>query len=241
MNKKQVSVIVPAYNEEETLAELTERIVNSLAKNNIDGEMIIVDDGSKDKTGQVADALSHQYSHVENIHHRRELGKSAAIRTGFKQSKGDVIVTMDADLQYLPEEIPRLLQLIDEGYDLANGWRQRRQDPKTRIVASKCYNWLIRRLYHIDVYDNNSGFKALRRETLECIAPMIRKEMHRYIIPLAHHYGYRVVETPITHNPRRGGKSKYDSIRRLVTGPIDIITLKLILIFAEKPALLFGL
>lgn len=241
MSSETITIILPAYNEQDSLIELVERNVKALMSNALDGELIIVDDGSTDKTGQLADELSVHYPNVRTVHHNKNLGKSQALKTGFEVSKGEIVVMMDADLQYNPEDILKLLGLVNQGYDVVNGWRIKRKDPRTRVIASKIYNWLIRRLFHVNIHDNNSGLKLFKRKVLDDVVSVIRRDLHRYLIPLAHHQGYKIVEVPITHNPRSAGKPKYATARRLITGPIDLVTLKLLLTFAEKPAILFAL
>jgi len=235
------SVIIPLYNEEQTLKPLVERTIKTLEAGDIPTEIIIVDDGSTDKSVLIAGQLASEYADVKTLRHHRNLGKTAAIKTGFKHSTGEVIVLLDADLQYDPEDIQKLLMPIKQGFDVVNGWRAKRKDRKSRIFASKAYNWLVRRLFHIPVNDCNSGFKAMTYEALEAILPSVRRDLHRYLLPLADHKGYKIAEVPVAHNSRSFGRSKYASMRRLVGGLMDIIALKFTLTFAEKPMILFGL
>jgi glycosyltransferase involved in cell wall biosynthesis len=236
-----VSVIIPAFNEGESLTRLTHRLVKTFTESHIKGEVIIVNDGSSDKTGVVADNLKEAIKCVRVLHHRRQLGKTAAIRTGFHSAKGDLIVIIDADEQYDPEEIPGLIApLLNNHEDLVNGWRKNRRDPLTRILASRIYNWIVRLMFHTKVADNNSGLKAIRREVLETLMPQLRTNIHRYLIPLAEYYGFRVREIPVSHNPRVAGRSKYASLGRLITSPIDLLGLKIVLVFKDRPMILFG-
>jgi len=236
------SVIIPAYNEEGSLREVTERVLKMLSEYNLSGEIIIVDDGSTDRTGVLADELAQANPILKAVHHNRPLGKTAAISVGIRKARGAIFAIIDADLQYSPEDLPKLLEpILANEYDLVNGWRVTRSDPRTRILASRIYNWLVRRFFHTDIQDNNSGLKTIKREVMKTVMPQLRRDFHRYLIPLAHHYGYRLAEVPICHNPRKGGHPKYSSLIRLITGPVDMITLKLVLTFEDNPATLFGI
>jgi glycosyltransferase involved in cell wall biosynthesis len=234
---EKVSVIVPAFNEKETITPLVERIIKTFKENQIEGEVIIIDDGSTDGTGQIADALSKKYGNVKAFHHKRNLGKSAALNTGFKHIDGDIVVTIDADLQYLPEDVPRLVKLINEGYDVVNGWGRNRRDPLGRKLSSLIYNFLIRKLFKSGLHDHNCGLKAFRKEVIRSIA--LRRELHRYMVIMALIQGYNVCEIEIQHFPRQYGKGKY-RIQRLLFGFLDLLAFKISTIMQERPIAIFG-
>jgi len=234
-------VIIPAYNEEQSLSELTERTVQVLSSGDFNGEVIIVNDGSTDKTREVADELVKKYKIVKVFHHRRNLGKSVSLRTGFDKARGTIIVMLDADLQYAPEDIPKLIGMINKGYDVVNGWRKSRADSTGRKASSSFYNFLTRQIFGLTIQDFNSGLKAFRREVIDDIETTgLRSDFHRYLLPLAHQLGYRVGEIEIQHFPRSYGKTKYGT-RRLILGVLDLISLKLQFLFRERPMTLFGI
>lgn len=234
-----LSIIVPAYNEEGSISEVINRALRGCSLWQC--EVIVVDDGSTDNTVNIVKQCSANDRRVTVLEHKKNLGKTAAVKTAMVHAKGEIIALIDADLQYDPSEIPKLIQPIARGEaDIVNGWRVKRSDSLTRRLASRAYNWLVRRLFHVKVKDNNSGFKAFRKEVLNELAFKLRGELHRFVIPLAHYEGYRVIEVPISHKPRLFGKAKYASISRLMTGLMDIIALKLALTFQEKPMRLFG-
>lgn len=235
---KNLSVVIPAYDEEQSLPILVERFIQTFGKNRLRGEIIIVDDGSTDETGKIAEELSEKYSHVKIFHHKRRMGKTAALLTGLRNACGDTLVMMDADLQYAPEDLPKLLNLMEQGYDIVNGWRKHRKDSIFKKFPSLIYNLISRILFGLTLHDYNSGFKVMRREVFRDIGP--RKEQHRFILHLAHSKGYRVGEVEINHLPRKYGKTKYGSSRMLL-GFLDMISLKLQLAFIERPMVLFGL
>ncbi|MEM3088296.1 MAG: glycosyltransferase family 2 protein, partial [Candidatus Bathyarchaeia archaeon] len=175
-------MIIPAFNEEQSLSELTERVVQILSNAGFSAEVIIVNDGSTDGTREVADALTKKYEIVKVFHHRRNLGKSASLRTGFDKARGAIIVMLDADLQYAPEDIPKLVGLINKGYDVVNGWRKSRSDSLGRKVSSSFYNFLTRQIFGLTIRDFNSGLKAFRREVVEDIETTgLRSDFHRYL------------------------------------------------------------
>jgi len=234
-------VIIPAYNEDRSLSELTGRAVQVLSSAGFSGEVIIVNDGSTDKTKEVVDELVKKYNIVKAFHHRRNLGKSASLRTGFDKARGTIIVMLDADLQYAPEDIPKLIDMINKGYDVVNGWRKSRADSIGRKASSSFYNFLTRQIFGLTIQDFNSGLKAFRREVIEDIETTgLRSDFHRYLLPLAHQLGYRVGEIEIQHFPRSYGKTRYGA-RRLILGVLDLISLKLQFLFRERPMTLFGI
>lgn len=233
-----LSVIVPAYNEERSLPVLVERCVQSFEENCLKGEIIIVDDGSADGTGKIAEELSGKYNNVRVFHHRRRKGKTAALITGFKNASREVLAIIDADLQYAPEDLPKLLNLIEQGYDVVNGWRKRRKDSIFKKIPSALYNFLSRISFGLALHDYNCGFKIFRREVFEDINPRVGQ--HRFIPALAYYKGYRVGEVEVQHFPRKYGKTKF-GWARIILGLLDMISLRLQLTFMERPMVLFGL
>lgn len=236
--KRRVSVVIPAYNEEKSLPILVERFIKTLRENCPESEIIIVDDGSTDETGEIAEELNRKYNHVRVFHHKRRMGKTATLLTGFEKASGDILVMMDADLQYAPEDLPKLLDLIEQGYDVVNGWRKHRKDSAFKKIPSSLYNIFSRISFGLALHDHNSGFKAIKREVLRNINP--RVEQHRFILNLAHHKGYKVGEVEVQHFPRKFGKTKYGS-SRIILGLLDLISIRLQLTFMERPMVLFGL
>lgn len=233
-----LSTVVPAYNEEQPLPILVRRLIQTFEENNIRGEIIIVDDGSTDETGKIADELSQKYDRVRVIHHKRRTGKTAALLTGFENASGDILAMFDADLQYAPEDLPGFLDLIKRGYDVVNGWRKHRKDSIFKKIPSSIYNFISRVSFGMNLHDFNSGFKVFKREVLKDIN--LRTGQHRFILNIAHHKGYRVGEVEIQHFPRKHGKTKY-GFSRMFWGFFDLIALRLQLAFTERPMALFGL
>lgn len=232
----EISIVVPCWNEANTVNELVTRIKRSLSS--YEFEIILVDDGSTDGTFDVINEAAKNNPDVKTMHHRRNLGKSTALVHGVRASSGDIIVFIDADLQFLPEDIPQLLDMIErEEYDLANGLRLNRQDPLSRRLLSKTYNWLARNLLNVPIHDLDSGLKAFRREVLDEIP--FREGYHRYFVALAHRQGFKVCEVPISHRPRRYGRSKYGIIR-ILEGSLDLIGVTVFLKFRQRPLLWFG-
>jgi len=198
------------FNEEGNIEPLTKDILSVYAANDIDGEVLLVDDGSIDSSGKICDKLAKRYKNVRVVHHSQNIGRSYAIRTGFKEGRGDVHIIMDSDYQYEPKEIPKFLEKIDEGYDVVSGWRYKRADDTVRRFISKTYNKLIiKRIFKLDVKDQNSGFKAFKKGIAQNMDfdPEGFLGLHRYILPLAKLRGAKIVEIPIEHYDRPTGKS----------------------------------
>ena len=234
-----VSVLIPCLNEENSLRSLAERLKNTFeGLSNTHWEAIFINDGSTDETGAIIDQLSQEFSWVKAYHHSTTKGKSAAIMNGFYHSEGDVIILLDADLQFFPEDIPIILsEMSQKGIDIVNGWRKERKDPFSRRAASRLFNSFASTLFGLKVHDYNCGIKGLRREVLESFR--LRKGYHRYILALAKHQGYRIGEVVVQHAPRPYGKSRYRT-SRLFTGFVDLMALKLQFMFLERPMSLFG-
>jgi len=234
-NEIDVSIIVPAYNEEGNIPLLMEKFSQMLGKSKIKGEVILVDDGSIDETLQRAREGEEKYDFLKVTSHRANQGLTAALDTGFKLAKGNVFVFYPADLQYDPVDIPWMVDKINDGYDIVTGWKQGRYGPK-RLV-SVVYNWLSRRLFKVKVHDLNS-VKAFKREVVEDIP--LRRDWHRYMVVLAADRGFKVGEVKVNLHPRRFGKSKFGGFWRIPVGVLDLISVKFQISFMKKPMLLFG-
>lgn len=232
-----LSVVVPAYDEAESLPELVAEIRGVLAAGSGSWEILIVDDGSRDGTGEAIATLAAADPHVRGVSFRRNFGKSAALATGFRLARGERVVTMDADLQDDPAELPKLLAKLDEGYDLASGWKQNRQDPVTKTLPSRLFNAVTSRVAGIRLHDFNCGFKAYRREVTQAIE--VYGEFHRFMPALANWAGFRVAEVPVHHRARRHGRSKFGAAR-FVNGFLDLLSAAFISTSALKPLHVFG-
>lgn len=235
-----ISIIVPLLNERDSLPELCQRIDKSLSENSISYEIIMIDDGSTDGSWDTVLELSKQNTAIHGIRFRRNYGKSAALYCGFKKAAGDVVVTMDADLQDFPEEVPEMYRMIKEdGWDIVSGWKQHRQDNAlTKNLPSKLYNATARRITGIRLHDMNCGLKAYRNEVVKNIE--VYGEMHRYIPYLAKNAGFdRITEKPTKHAKRKYGKSKF-GIDRFLNGFLDLLSLWFLSTFGKKPMHFFG-
>jgi glycosyltransferase involved in cell wall biosynthesis len=223
MNKLDISIVVPLYNEAESLAELAAWIDRVCRGEGLSYETVFVDDGSRDGSWDVVEELASLNTAVRGIKFARNYGKSAALYAGFEAARGEVVITMDADLQDSPDEIPELRRMIlDEGYDLVSGWKKHRHDPLSKRLPSKFFNATTRCVSGIRLHDMNCGLKAYRRPVVKSIE--VYGEMHRYIPILARQAGFRRIgEKVVEHHPRKFGRSKY-GIERLVTGYRDLIT-----------------
>ena len=235
-----LSVIIPAFNECESLPELSAWIARVMQENGYDYEVLFVDDGSSDGTWGAIQALAAADPHVHGLRFRRNYGKSAALYCGFERAKGDVVVTMDADLQDSPEEIPEMVRMIrEEGYDLVSGWTQHSKDNTlTKNLPSKLYNATARRITGIKLHDMNCGLKAYRADVVKSIE--VYGEMHRYIPYLAKNAGFaKIGEKPVHHEKRKYGKSKFGT-SRFVNGFLDLQTLWFLTRFGGDPMHFFG-
>lgn len=235
-----ISVVVPLFNEAESLPELVSWIEKVMAAGNFSHEIIMIDDGSNDGSWKVVNKLSKEYPSVHGISFRRNYGKSAALFCGFDKAKGDVVITMDADLQDSPDEIPELYRMIKEdGYDVVSGWKQHRKDNKlTKNLPSKLYNATARKITGIKLHDMNCGLKAYKNEVIKSIE--VYGEMHRYIPYLAKNAGYsNITEKPVHHEKRKYGKSKF-GMNRFVNGFLDLLSLWFLSTFGKKPMHFFG-
>ena len=236
-----ISIVIPLYNEDESLSELFSWIDKVMKANGFSYEVIFVDDGSTDHSWQVIDELSHQSPNVRGISFRRNYGKSPALYCGFKAAQGDVVITMDADLQDSPDEIPELYRMITEdGYDLVSGYKQKRYDPLSKTLPTKLFNATARRVSGIsNLHDFNCGLKAYRRDVVKNIE--VYGEMHRYIPYLAKNAGFdKIGEKVVHHQARKYGSSKFMGLNRFVNGYLDLLTLWFLSTFGKKPMHVFG-
>ncbi len=233
----KLSVVIPVYNEEESLERLFEELEKVMSGIGADYEYVFVDDGSVDRTIAVLRDLHSRSRRVNVISFRRNYGKSAALSVGFREATGDVIITIDADLQDDPTEIPNLLKKIDAGADLVSGWKQNRQDPWTKTLPSKIFNFVTSAISGVHLHDFNCGFKAYRREVIEDIS--IYGELHRFIPVLVGWEHFKVDEVPVRHFKRKYGKSKY-GVSRFLNGFFDLITVMFITRRALSPLHFFG-
>ena len=238
MDQTRISVIIPAYNEAQALPELVERVDHVLRACAEAYEILIIDDGSVDHTAEVLHALSAQYAHLCAIRFRRNYGKAAALSEGFSHACGELLITMDGDLQDAPEEIPRFLDVLSEGADVVCGWKQVRQDDWTRIVGSRLFNAGTRYMTGLALHDMNCGLKGYRRQVVEELK--LYGEMHRFVPVIASQRGFTITELPVQHYPRRHGKSRYGWSRAL-SGIFDLITLLMLGRYTHKPLHFFGL
>ena len=235
-----ITVIVPLYNETESLPELAAWIHRVMEENGYSYEVLMVDDGSTDGSWDTVLSLATEYPAIHGISFRRNYGKSAALYEGFAAAKGDVVITMDADLQDSPDEIPELYRMIvEDGYDVVSGWKQHRKDNKlTKNLPSKLYNWTARKVTGIKLHDMNCGLKAYKNEVVKSIE--VYGEMHRYIPYLAKNAGYsKIGEKPVHHQKRKYGTSKF-GLERFVNGFLDLMSLWFLSKFGKKPMHFFG-
>ena len=239
MNKLDISVVVPLYNEAESLPELAAWVDRVMRENGFSYEMILIDDGSSDGSWEVVEGLKAQYPAIRGISFARNYGKSAALYCGFAAAEGEVVVTMDADLQDSPDEIPELRRMIlEEGYDLVSGWKKRRHDPVGKRWPSKFFNWTARTVSGIKLHDFNCGLKAYRRKVVKAIE--VYGEMHRFIPILARQAGFRRIgEKVVDHHARKYGCSKF-GVERMVKGYLDLISVLFMSHFGRSPMYFFG-
>jgi len=237
-NSIQLSVVVPLLNEAESLFDLYDALDAALAAHDDRSELIFVDDGSTDASFDTLKALRSKDERVKVVRLRANQGKAAALAVGFRESQGEVIITLDADLQDDPKEIPNFLAKLEEGYDLVSGWKARRQDPWTRRTLSAIFNRVTASMTGLRIHDFNCGFKAYRRAVINELR--LHGELHRFIPALASWRGFRVAEIEVEHHPRRYGRSKY-GMERIPRGFFDLLTVIMLTRYTAKPLHLFGL
>jgi glycosyltransferase involved in cell wall biosynthesis len=235
-----LSLVIPLFNEEESLVELYEWIRSTNEKEKVSYEVIFVNDGSTDGSAEVLRNLAAKDKRVKVIGFRRNHGKSAGLNVGFAAAQGDVVITMDADLQDSPDEIADLMRMInEEGYDLVSGWKKKRYDPLSKTIPTKFYNWATRRISNIDLHDFNCGLKAYRNEVIKSVD--VHGEMHRYIPVLAKNAGFtKIGEKVVQHQSRKFGTTKF-GLSRFINGPLDLLTLSFVSKFSKRPMHFFGL
>lgn len=234
-----ISIVVPLLNEEESLPELTAWIDRVMKDNNFTYEVIMIDDGSTDKSWQVIRDLSAANPAIKGMKFRRNYGKSAALNVGFEAASGDVVITMDADLQDSPDEIPELYRMImEENFDLVSGWKRKRYDPITKTLPTKLFNWATRKMSGIHLHDFNCGLKAYRHEVVKGIE--VYGEMHRYIPVIAKWTGFRRIgEKAVQHRARKYGTTKF-GLSRFLNGFLDLLSIFFMSRFGKKPMHFFG-
>lgn len=240
MNSRKLTIVIPVYNEEESLRPLYAEIVKYLPE--LEGligsyELLFVDDGSSDASVKIVQELSAADPHVHGIVFRKNFGKAAALQAAFQAAQGDIVITMDADLQDDPRELRSFIEKIDEGYDLVSGWKYNRLDPLEKRLPSKLFNKVTCRLSGVQLHDFNCGFKAYRREVVKAID--VYGEYHRYIPVLAHRKGFRIAELKVHHNKRQFGKSKY-GFERYLRGLFDSMSSSFLLRYYDRPMYFFG-
>ncbi len=234
-----LSLVIPLFNEEESLSELTDWIHRVCSEMNIDYEIIYIDDGSTDNSWNMLSELKQKYHAIKGIKFKRNYGKSAALDTGFKAAQGNVIITMDADLQDSPDEIPDFYAMIkSNNFDLVSGWKQKRQDPLSKRIPSKFFNWVTRKLSGIPLNDFNCGLKAYSKELTKNIE--VYGEMHRYIPVIAKKEGFdKIGEKVVNHQARKYGTSKF-GFERVMRGYLDLLSITFISKFSSRPMHFFG-
>ncbi|MBP9153230.1 MAG: glycosyltransferase family 2 protein [Flavobacteriales bacterium] len=234
-----VSIVIPLYNEHESLPELTRWIDEVMQNNNFNYEVVYVDDGSTDGSWEVIENLKKQYSQIRALRFRRNYGKSAGLNRGFDAAKGDIVITMDADLQDSPEEIPELVRMITEdGFDLVSGWKKKRFDPITKTIPTKLYNWAARSMSGIKLHDFNCGLKAYKQDVVKSVE--VYGEMHRYIPVIAKWAGFtKIGEKVVQHQERKFGVTKF-GIERFINGPLDLLVITFMSRFGKRPMHFFG-
>ena len=234
-----LSIIVPLFNEEESLQELSNWIDKVANNNKISYELIFIDDGSTDKSWSIINTIKQNNNNVKGISFRRNYGKSAALNVGFAEASGDVVITMDADLQDSPDEIPELLSMIlNDGYDLVSGWKKNRKDPLSKTIPTKLYNSVTRKVSGLKLHDMNCGLKAYRKDVVKNIE--VYGEMHRYIPLIAKWAGFqKITEKVVQHQARKYGETKF-GLERFVFGFLDLFSITFIGKFGKRPMHLFG-
>jgi glycosyltransferase involved in cell wall biosynthesis len=235
-----ISIVIPLFNEEESLPELTTWIDRVMQENKFSYEIVFVDDGSRDRSWNVIEELSNAHPHFRALKFRRNYGKSAALYCGFKVAQGDVVITMDADLQDSPDEIPELYRMIkEEGFDVVSGWKKKRYDPPSKTIPTKLYNGVTRMMTGIKLHDMNCGLKAYRNVVVKCIE--VYGEMHRYIPVLAKKAGFgNIGEKVVMHQKRKFGYTKFGGLERFINGPLDLMSILFISKFGKRPMHFFG-
>lgn len=233
----QISFIIPAKDEEKTILPLYRQIAAEMKKLHNSYEIIFIDDGSTDATFEVIKSLNRKDNNVKAIRHRGNFGKSIALQSGFDASRGEIVITMDADLQDDPKEISKFIKKIKSGYDLVSGWKKKRYDPLSKTIPSKIGNWVARKLTGVKIHDLNCGFKAYKKRVLSDIH--LYGELYKFIPVLVTHQNFKVTEIIISHKPRKYGKSKF-GMERNIKGILDLITVVFLTGYIRRPGHFFG-
>ncbi|MHB8900047.1 MAG: glycosyltransferase family 2 protein [Thermoguttaceae bacterium] len=232
-----LSIVIPVYNEEDSLEKLHAQIDAVGTANGYELDIVFVDDGSKDRSWGVVQSLAKRDPRVRAIRFRRNFGKAAALNAGFAMARGEMAMTLDADLQDDPAEIPGFLEKMGEGYDVVSGWKKRRHDPWHKVGPSRVFNWMVSKLTGVELHDHNCGMKCYRRQIFDEVT--LYGELHRFVPVLAAARGYRVGERVVQHRPREYGRSKY-GVTRIVKGFLDLLTVKFLTGFGQRPQHLLG-
>ena len=234
-----ISIVIPLFNEEESLPELCSWIEKVMIQNSYSYEVFLIDDGSKDNSWNVIEDISTKNPAIKGVKFRRNYGKSAALNIGFQKASGDVVITMDADLQDSPDEIPALYnKIMKDGFDLVSGWKQKRYDPISKTIPTKLFNWAARRASGIYLHDFNCGLKSYRNTVVKSVE--VHGEMHRYIPVLAKWAGFaKITEQVVEHQSRKYGETKF-GLERFVNGFLDLLTITFVTRFGKKPMHFFG-
>lgn len=232
-----LSIVVPVLNEQESLEKLYRELSEVASANGYELDLIFVDDGSADDSWKVIEHLARQDARVRGIRFRRNFGKAAALSAGFAECRGDLVMTLDADLQDDPHEIPRFLAEMDKGRDVVSGWKKVRHDPWHKVGPSRVFNWMVSKMTGVMLHDHNCGMKCYRREIFDEVR--LYGELHRFVPVLAAARGFRVGELVIQHRPRQFGSSKY-GISRFVKGFLDLLTVKFLTGFGQRPQHMLG-
>ncbi len=232
-----VSIVIPLLNEEATLRTLRDRLFAMATEHQLRLQIVFIDDGSKDGSWAQIQKLAEEDGRVVGLRFRRNFGKAAALAAGFEHASAPILITMDADLQDDPNEVPNLIKKLDEGFDCVSGWKQKRHDPWHKTMPSKGFNWLVGKLTGLKLHDHNCGLKAYRRQIFDEVK--LYGEMHRFIPVLAQSRGFRIAEVPVVHHPREHGYSKY-GWSRLPKGFLDLITVCLLTEYRQRPLHLIG-
>lgn len=232
-----LSIVIPVFNEAESLPELHRQLSEVAESNGYQMEMVFVDDGSTDDSWQVIGGLAATDERVRAIRFRRNFGKAAALRAGFQAARGRFVMTLDADLQDDPHEIPRFLEAMEKPLDVVSGWKKRRRDPWHKVIPSRIFNWMVSRLTGVRLHDHNCGMKCYRREVLDEVR--LYGELHRFVPVLAAARGFSVGEVEVHHRPRTYGRSKY-GVTRFVKGFLDLLTVTFLTGFGQRPQHVLG-
>jgi glycosyltransferase involved in cell wall biosynthesis len=240
IDSPEISIVIPLFNEEDSLKELSDWITKVMLDNKFNYEVLFIDDGSTDSSWEIIEQLSKENNNIKGIKFRRNYGKSAGLNVGFEAAKGNVVFTMDADLQDSPDELPVMYNMIvNEGYDLVSGWKKKRYDPISKTIPTKLFNWATRKMSGINnLHDFNCGLKAYKKDVIKTIE--VYGEMHRYIPVLAKNAGFsRIGQKVVKHQARKYGETKF-GMNRFINGFLDLITISFLSKFGKRPMHLFG-